>query len=66
MMKEKDVVSAGELLAIARESGIRLVACSMNMQAMGIEGRELTDGIEVAGAASYLAVASHFDCTLFI
>lgn len=66
MMKEKSVVSAEELLALAKESGVKLVACSMTMQVMGIEESELTDGIEVAGAASYLMDASRSGCTLFI
>jgi peroxiredoxin family protein len=66
MMKEKDVVSAGELLELARESGVRLIACSMTMQVMGIREDELTTGIEVAGAASYLVDASRSGCTLFI
>ena len=66
MMKEKDVVSVEELLDIARESGVRLVACSMTMQVMGIRESELTDDIEIAGAASYLMDASRSGCTLFI
>ncbi|MDH3978979.1 MAG: DsrE/DsrF/DrsH-like family protein [Gammaproteobacteria bacterium] len=66
MMKEKDVVSADELLAIAKESGVQLTACSMTMQVMGIEENELTDDIEIAGAASYLVDASRSGCTLFI
>jgi len=66
MMKEKDVVSATALLDIARESGVRLVACSMTMQVMGIREEEPTPGIEVAGAASYLVDASRSGCTLFI
>ncbi len=66
MMKEKDVISAEELLVIARESGVRLVACSMTMQVMGIKESELTDEIEIAGAASYLVDASRSGCTLFI
>jgi len=66
MMKEKDVVSAEELLDIAKESGVKLVACSMTMQVMGIRDEELTDDIEVAGAASYLVDASRSGCTLFI
>lgn len=66
MMREKDVVSADELLEIAKQSGVRLVACSMTMQVMGIEESELTEGIEVAGAASYLIDASRSGCTLFI
>ena len=66
MMKEKDVVSAEELLEIAKESGVKLVACSMTMQVMGIREDELTDDIEIAGAASYLVDASRSGCTLFI
>jgi peroxiredoxin family protein len=66
MMKDKDVVSAAELLEIAKESGVKLVACSMTMQVMGIREDELTTGIEVAGAASYLVDASRSGCTLFI
>jgi len=66
MMKKKDIVSAEELLEIARESGVRLVACSMTMQVMGIRGDELTQDIEVAGAASYLVDASRSDWMLYI
>jgi len=66
MMKDKDVVSAAELLEIAKESGVKLMACSMTMQVMGIREDELTSGIEVAGAASYLVDASRSGCTLFI
>jgi peroxiredoxin family protein len=66
MMKDKDVVSAAELLEIAKESGVKLMACSMTMQVMGIKEDELTSGIEVAGAASYLVDASRSGCTLFI
>jgi peroxiredoxin family protein len=66
MMRDKDIVSAEELLDIARDSGVRLVACSMTMQVMGIREEELGSGIEVAGAASYLVDASHSGCTLFI
>ncbi|MGB5307031.1 MAG: DsrE/DsrF/DrsH-like family protein [Gammaproteobacteria bacterium] len=66
MMKDKSIVSAGELLELARESGVRLVACSMTMQVMGIHEEGLMKDIEVAGAASYLVDASRSGCTLFI
>ena len=66
MMKEKDIVTAEELLELAKESGVKLVACSMTMQVMGIREEELTDDIEIAGAASYLVDASRSGCTLFI
>ncbi len=66
MMKEKDIVSVDELLEIAKASGVRLVACSMTLQVMGIREDELTDDIEVAGAASYLMDASRSGCPLFV
>ena len=66
MMKDKNIVSADELLEYARNAGVNIVACSMTMQVMGIKPEELTDGINVAGAASYLTEASRSGCTLFI
>lgn len=66
MMKEKNVVSADELLNLARESGVNIIACSMTLQVMGIKQEELMEGIDVAGAASYLTEASRSGCTLFI
>ena len=66
MMKDKAIVSAEELLELARESGVRLVACSMTMQVMGIREEGLMKDIEIAGAASYLVDASRSGCTLFI
>lgn len=66
MMKEKNIVSVEELLSLCQESGVRIVACSMTMQVMGIREEELAPGIEIAGAASYLRDASRSGCTLFI
>jgi len=66
MMKDKNIVSADELLSLAREAGVKIIACSMTLQVMGIRQEELTDGIEIAGAASYLTEASRSGCTLFI
>lgn len=66
MMKDRHVVTAGELLDLAKENGVKIVACSMTMQVMGLKEEELTDGIEIGGAATYLTDASHSGCTLFI
>ena len=54
MMKEKDVISANELLDVARESGVKLNVCSMTMEVMGIRKEELITDIEEVGAASYI------------
>ena len=66
MMKDKGVIGVQELLEIAKESEVKLVACSMTLQVMGIREEELTDHVEVGGAATYLEDASHSGVTLFI
>ena len=66
MMKEKEVVSAQEMLELAREAGVTLTACSMTMEVTGIRKEELSDGVEIAGAAAYLQNASRSALTLFI
>ena len=59
MMKDKNVLSGAEFLNLAKESGVRLIACSMSMDVMGIRKEELTEGIEVGGAAAYLGERPH-------
>jgi peroxiredoxin family protein len=66
MMKHRRVASADELLQLAVEHDVRLVACSTTLQVMGIHREELLDAAEVAGAAAYLGDASRSGCTLFI
>jgi peroxiredoxin family protein len=66
MMKDKNVISAHELLEVARESGVKLHVCSMTMQVMGIKKEELMTDIEEVGAASYVRNASRAGLTLFI
>ncbi len=66
MMKQKNIVSVDELLDLAREGGVKMMVCGMTMQVMNIREEELAEGIEVAGAASYLEDAAHAGLTLFI
>ncbi len=66
MMKEKEVISAKELLDVARESGVTLHVCSMTMQVMGIRKEELITDIDEVGAATYIQHASQAGLTLFI
>ncbi|MDA8352416.1 MAG: DsrE/DsrF/DrsH-like family protein [Firmicutes bacterium] len=62
--KKAGVPSIGELLDIARESGVKLIGCQMTMDAMGIDKNQLIDGVEVGGAASFLDFAYDADITL--
>jgi len=66
IMRRKNVSSLEELIDQARAAGVRLVACQMSMDLMGIKREELIDGVEVGGVASYLAAAEEGDVNLFI
>jgi peroxiredoxin family protein len=66
VMKGQNVSSLEELLATAKEQGIKLVACTMSMDVMGFKEEELIDGLEFAGVASYLGEADEANLNLFI
>ena len=66
VMKQQNVSSLPELIASAREQGVKMVACTMSMDVMGFKPDELVDGIEFAGVASYLGEADEANVNLFI
>ena len=66
IMKKKNVATLNELIAQAQKNGVRMVACTMSMDVMGIHEEELIDGVELAGVASYLGAAESADTNLFI
>jgi peroxiredoxin family protein len=67
MMKSKKVASLPELLETAKELGVKLIACKMSMDVMGIRQEELIDPkMQVAGVASFLENASNSKTSLFI
>lgn len=66
IMKEKNVQSLEELMESARKNGVKLVACTMSMDIMGIRKEELIDGIEYAGVGTYLGDAEESSVNLFI
>lgn len=57
-MKKAQVAKLSELLEMAIESGVRIIACQMSMDVMGIKKEDLIDGVEVAGAAAFIEFAS--------
>lgn len=66
VMKDKNIDSLDDLIKTAQKNGVRLVACTMSMDVMGIKKEELIDGIEYAGVASYLGDAEESNVNLFI
>ncbi len=66
VMKSENVMTISELIASAQEQGIKMIACTMSMDVMGIRAEELIDGIEYAGVATYLGEADEANVNLFI
>ena len=66
VMKNKNVATLQELMDQAKNQGIRLIACQMSLDVMGIKPEELIDGVEIAGVASYIHSAENSDLNLFI
>lgn len=66
LMREKGISSLEELIDEARAHGVRIVACQMSMDIMGIRKEELIDGVELGGVATMLGSAEKSDLTYFI
>ena len=65
-MRDQNVYSIDEMIAIAKEQDIKMIACTMSMDVMGLKKEELIDGLEFAGVASYLGEADEANMNLFI
>lgn len=66
MMKQKNVSSLEDLIALAREMGVRMIACEMSRDVMGIKDSELVPGLECGGVAAFLGDALTSRASLFI
>jgi len=66
MMKQKNVSSLEDMIALARDLGIRTIACEMSRDVMGIKESELAEGFECGGVASFLADSLKARTSLFI
>ena len=62
--QKANVPSIEELVKMAQELGVKLVACQMTMDVMGLDKDQFVDGIEVTGAATFLNFAKDADITL--
>lgn len=62
--KANNVPEIPELVAMAQEMGVKFIGCQMTMDLMGVPEGDLVEGIEVGGAATFLAFAYDADVTL--
>jgi peroxiredoxin family protein len=66
LMQQRNIQSLPNMIALAQELGVKMVACEMSMGVMGVTRAELLDNIEYGGVARYLGDASKSKVTLFI
>ena len=66
IMKQKGISSLEELIDSAKTHGVRIVACQMSMDIMGIHREELIDGVELGGVSTFLGSGEESDMSLFI
>ena len=66
VIKKHNALELPQLIEMAQEQDVKLVACTMTMDLLGLKEEELLDNIEYAGVAAYLADAEDGNVNLFI
>jgi peroxiredoxin family protein len=66
VIKKHNAMSLPQLIEMAKEQDINLVACQMTVDLLGLKQEEIIDGVEFAGVAAYLANAENGNVNLFI
>ncbi|WP_226671405.1 DsrE/DsrF/DrsH-like family protein [Metabacillus litoralis] len=66
VMKKHNALPLSQLIEMAQEQDVKLVACTMTMDLLGLKEEELLDSIDYAGVAAYLADAEDGNVNLFI
>lgn len=66
VIKKHNAMTLPQLIEMAQEQEINLVACTMTMDLLGLKQEELLDDVNYAGVAAYLADAEVGNVNLFI
>ena len=66
IIKKHNAVPLPELIDMAKELDIKLVACTMTMDLLGLQKEELQKDVEYAGVGAYLGDAEQGNVNLFI
>jgi peroxiredoxin family protein len=62
--KDANIPSIPELVAMAQEMGVKIIACQMTMDVMKLTKEDFIEGIEVGGAVTFLDFAKDANITL--
>ncbi len=66
MFKKQSVPTIKELLDMCRDSGVKLVACQMTLDVLGMKKEDLIDGIEYGGLATFIEYGMGATITLYV
>ena len=67
LMKKTNVASLSEMLAMARDLDVKMWACKMSMDVMGVAKEDLIPEVDkIVGVAAYAAEAQQSKINLFI
>jgi peroxiredoxin family protein len=66
LIKKKGVASIEDLREAAVESDVEMIACQMTMDLFEYEMKDLIDGPELGGAATYIETATKSGINLFV
>jgi peroxiredoxin family protein len=65
-MRDANISGLNELIAIAQEQEIRMVACTTSMEVLGMTEDDLLEGVEFAGVATYFDYADDANVNLMV
>ena len=65
-LRSKGVASLEELRDLCVESGVKMIACQMTLDLLDVDLKDLIDGVELGGAASFLDFAGESDICLYM
>ncbi|MBP1950923.1 DsrE/DsrF/DrsH-like family protein [Virgibacillus litoralis] len=66
VMKKHNAMPLPQLVEMAQEQDVNLIACTMTMDLLGLQKDELLDEIEYGGVAAYIGEAEDGNVSLFI
>lgn len=62
--KRENIPSIPELIEMAQEMGVKIIACQMTMDVMSLQKEAFIDNIEIGGAATFIEYAKDADISL--
>jgi len=64
--KNKGVATIEQLRQACVDSDVKMIGCQMTMDVFGFHRKDFIEGVEIAGAATFLEAAAEADISLFI